>query len=64
MDLRELALDLVLPETDRGVLLQALVVFPLLAVRIWFVRRDPDRRLLYVGLFVFMGALFALRTLH
>lgn len=64
MDLRELLLDLVLPETDRGVVLQVLFVLPVLAAWIWFARHDRDQRLLAIGSFVFVASLFALRTLH
>lgn len=62
--MRDLLLDLLLPRTDRAVFIQVGLVMPYLALRIWFARHDPDRRLLRIGLFVFIGSLFALRTLH
>ena len=62
--MRELVLDLLLPETDRAVLIQVVVVMPLLAAFVWASRRDRDRRLLAIGVFVFVASLMALRTLH
>ena len=42
--MRELVLDLLLPETDRAVLIQVVVVLPLLAALVWASRRDRDHR--------------------
>lgn len=63
--MRELLLDLALPETDRQVAIQwlvALVVWPpvLFAVR----KRPRDLRHFVWGLAVMNVALFGLRTVH
>jgi len=62
--LRGLIADWFLPRTDRAVFIQVGLVMPYLAIRIWFARHDPDRKLFRIGMFVFVGSLFALRTLH
>jgi hypothetical protein len=57
-------IDLLLPRTDAGVLVQAVVVFPILAGWLVWVRRDPDWRLLALGVLVMTVAWFGLRAVH
>ncbi|MGH9013228.1 MAG: hypothetical protein ACRDZ1_04730 [Acidimicrobiia bacterium] len=57
-------IDLLLPRTDAGVLVQAVVVFPILGAWLAWVRRDPDWRLLALGVLVMTIAWFGLRAVH
>jgi len=57
-------MDLLLPRTDAGVLVQALVVFPVLGAALVLVRRDRDYRLLVIGLLTMTAAWFGLRAVH
>ena len=44
--------EVLLPRTDAGVYAQAAVVFPALTAAVVFVRRDPEVRLLALGVLV------------
>ena len=57
-------LDVLLPRTDAGVLVQGLVLFPALLAALLAVRRDRDWRILVIGLLVFGVSFFALRAMH
>jgi len=62
---RELLLDLVLPETDRGVLIQLIVAIVVWSTALWMVRtKDRDIRHFVLGLAVANAAWFAWRTVH
>lgn len=56
--------SLLLPGTDRGVLLEALAAFAVLAVGLVLSWRDPQWRLVAFGAAVCVLAFFALRALH
>ena len=61
----ELLLDLLLPETDRGVAIQWLVMVPFWAVVLVVTRRrSKDVRTFLVGLAMINLAWFAARTIH
>lgn len=57
-------MDKLLPATDGGVAVQAALAALILSAALVLVRRDPEMRLLVVGLMTLTAALFALRTLH
>jgi hypothetical protein len=60
----EVLRDLLLPRTDAGVLVQALVVVVLTVVALVGVRREPALRLLVLGVATMIAAGFGLRALH
>ena len=61
----ELFLDLLLPETDRGVFIQWGVAAVLWPVALFFVRNaSKDVRTFVIGLAVLNIAWFAARTIH
>lgn len=60
----ELLIDLLLPDNDRMVAIQLVVVLVLGPLWIWQVRDRPDMRLLAIGVTVATLAWFGLRTLH
>jgi hypothetical protein len=57
-------MDVLLPRTDAAVLVQALVVFPAIAIALVLVRRDREWRLLVLGLLTLTTAWFGLRAVH
>ncbi len=57
-------MELLLPRTDAGVLAQALAVFPGLVLALVFVRRDPEWRVLVLGVLTMTVAWFGLRAVH
>lgn len=58
-------LDLVLPRTDAGVLVQAVIAVGVLGMLAWRTRgARQEVRLFVAGLAVLTVALFGLRTLH
>ncbi len=57
-------MDLLLPRSDRGVLVMLAVAVVVFTGAVLVFRRDPDVRLLVVGVAVITGAWFALRSLH
>jgi len=56
--------DLLFPRTDAGVLVQALVVFPVLLGVLFLVRRDREVRLFVLGLTTLALAWFGIRAVH
>ncbi len=63
--MKEFLLDLALPETDRVVAIQWIVMGAVWAVALFSVRRrDRDIRHFVLGLAVFNLAWFAARTVH
>jgi hypothetical protein len=56
--------DLLLPTTDAGVAMQAVVVAVLFGALLVRTRHDPDLRLLVAGGTVFVAGLFMLRAAH
>jgi hypothetical protein len=59
-----LIVDLLLPTTDAGVLVQLIVVVTAGALGLVLTRRHPDWRLLVVGATLVALAFMGLRTLH
>ncbi len=57
-------MELLLPRSDAGVLAQALVVFPALAIALLLVRRDREWRVLVFGVLTISAAWFGLRAVH
>ena len=57
-------MELLLPRTDAGVLVQALVVFPALGIALVLVWRDREWRALVLGLLTMTTAWFGLRAVH
>ncbi len=57
-------MDILLPATDAGVLLQAVVWTALLALGIIVTRRNRDVRLLVVGIGILGYGLMAVRAIH
>jgi hypothetical protein len=57
-------MELLLPRTDAGVLVQALVVFPALGIALALVWRDREWRALVLGLLTMTTAWFGLRAVH
>jgi hypothetical protein len=57
-------MELLLPRTDAGVLVQALVVFPALVLALVRVRRDRELRVLMLGVLTTTFAWFGLRAVH
>ena len=61
----ELLLDLLLPETDRGVALQWLIMVPFWLIVLVVTRRQPrDIRMFIAGLAMLNLAWFGARTIH
>ena len=56
--------EVLLPRTDAGVLVQALVVFPALLVVLVRVRRDHELRLFVLGIATLALAWFGIRAVH
>jgi len=56
--------DFLLPRTDTGVAVQALILFPALVAGLVVVRRDRELRIFVIGLLVLSVALFGLRAVH
>ena len=56
--------DLLLPRTDGGVLVQALIVLPLLIGALVVVRRQTELRIFVLGVLLVTVGLMGLRTLH
>lgn len=57
-------MELLLPRTDAGVVVQLAVATVVFAIALFAVRRDPDVRLLVIGMAVMTAAWSGLRTLH
>lgn len=57
-------MELLLPRTDRGVAVQAVIAAAVLFVALVLVRRDRDLRVFVTGLSVLTAAWFGLRTIH
>lgn len=57
-------IELLLPRTDEGAAVQAIVAAVVFAVVLVAVRRHAEVRLLVAGLAVMTAAWFALRTVH
>ena len=57
-------LDLLLPRTDAGVLVQFIAAGLVYPPLIWFGRRNRDIMLFFIGLCVFTFAIFGLRMVH
>lgn len=55
---------LLFPGTDAGVAIQAVVVGVVLALALWRSWRNPDVRLLVIGISVVVFALMGLRAAH
>lgn len=63
--MRELLLDLALPETDRGAVTQIVVMAVVWAVVLWWARRwRHEYRLFVIGLAVLNAAWFGARAIH
>jgi threonine dehydrogenase-like Zn-dependent dehydrogenase len=58
------ASDLLLPRTDGGVIVQAIVFAVILGGAFAAVRHEPEFRLFVIGIGVLGLAFFALRSLH
>lgn len=56
--------EFLLPRTDAGVVVQALLVVGLIAVALWRSRHRPDLRLLAVGIGLMAVAAMGLRAAH
>lgn len=56
--------QLLLPQTDGGVAVQAVVLLVLLGVGWWATRQRPDARLLLVGVGLVLVGLIGLRAAH
>lgn len=56
--------DVLLPRTDRGVLLQLVVVLGLAGIVLWRVRHDAALRFFVASATFFVLGLFALRASH
>ena len=57
-------LDFILPTTDRGVLVQFLLVVLVGGITLWITRRQRDRRLLVIGVTLFVLAVMGVRAVH
>lgn len=57
-------LELLLPRTDAGALVQVAVVLPALVALLLVVRRHGELRTLVLGVTMLTAGLFALRTVH
>lgn len=57
-------LDLLLPETDAGVIAQLLLVLVMWLGGLWSLRNRPDARLVVAGAGLLMLGLIGLRALH
>lgn len=60
----ELLLDLLLPKTDLGVLIQVIVTGLIFALVLWRLWAKSELRLLVIGLGLFVFGLIGLRALH
>lgn len=56
--------ELLFPRSDSGVAIQAVVVGVLVALALWRSWRNPDLRLLVIGIGVVVFALMGLRAAH
>ncbi len=57
-------IDLLLPRTDKGVAVQAIVAIAVFGFVLARVRRDRELRIFVAGLAVLTAGWFALRALH
>ncbi len=57
-------LDILLPRTDAGVLVQVIVASLLFGNALWLVRRNRDLVIFVAGLATLTAGLMGLRTLH
>ena len=57
-------LDLILPSTDGGVLVQLVAVLLVFGLLLWRFRRDPEIRLVLIGSGLVILGLFGFRALH
>jgi hypothetical protein len=60
----DLILDILLPSTDQGVVMQLVVVVVLFGFALWKFWRNLEARLLTTGLGLVVLALMGLRALH
>lgn len=60
----DLILDIVLPRTDAGVLVQLLVVLAIFAISLWGFWSNPELRLVVLGLGLLVFGLLGVRALH
>ena len=56
--------ELLLPRTDAGVAAQAILLVVLVGMGLWATRRQPDGRLLVIGVGLVLVALVGLRAAH
>lgn len=63
-DVMDLLLDVILPRTDLGVLLQVMVLGVLFSVFLWRLWPRSEMRLVVIGLGLFTFGLIGLRALH
>lgn len=56
--------DLLLPETDGGVLVQLLVLVGMIGLGLWLTRRNKDWRLVVIGVGLVGLGLIGFRALH
>ena len=64
LDPRQPLHHLLFPSTDRGVILESAIVFPILLAAFVALRREPEWRLLVFGVLVLTAAWFGLRAVH
>jgi hypothetical protein len=57
-------IDLLLPSTDAGVLVQVVLVTLIFAVLMWLARRNRELRIFVAGGWIMTYALMALRAVH
>ncbi len=57
-------IDVLLPRTDAGVLVQLVIATVVFAVLVWRFRRNRDARIFVVGLWVMAVGLMGVRALH
>lgn len=57
-------IELLLPRTDEGALVQAVVLAVVVVLVLFGVRRDREIRLLVIGIAVVTAAFMAVRALH
>ena len=60
----ERLVELALPRTDAGVVVQAVIAVVVLGAALWRVRRHPELRTFVIGCATLTLALFGLRALH
>lgn len=57
-------MDLLLPRTDAGVLVQFVVVTTLFAALVWRLWRNTDARIFVIGLWVLAYGAMGIRAIH